>query len=55
MADVLLDGWRDWLQYEKACDEAGTLLFPSEEETLEEDAGRYIAPVRVVGRRKKDE
>ena len=55
VADVLLDGWRDWLQYEKACDEAGTLIFPFEEETLEEDAGRYLAFVRVVARRKKDE
>ena len=51
IADVLPDGWRDWIQYERACDEAGTLLFPSEEETLAEDAGRYLALVRVVARR----
>ena len=50
--DILPDGWRDWLQYEKACDEAGTLLFPSEEEPLEADAGRYLTLIRVVGRRK---
>jgi hypothetical protein len=53
VADILRDGWRDWLQYEKACSEAGTLLFPSEEEPLEADAGRYLALIRVVGRRKQ--
>ncbi len=53
VADILPDGWRDWLQYEKACAEAGTLIFPSEEETLEADAGRYLALIRVVGRRKQ--
>ena len=54
-ADVLPDGWREWLQYEKACDEAGTLIFPSEEETLVEDAGRYLALVRVVARRREND
>jgi SAM-dependent methyltransferase len=52
VADILRDGWRDWLQYEKACAEAGTLLFPSEEEPLEADAGRYLGLIMVVGRRK---
>jgi len=52
VADILRDGWRDWLQYEKACAEAGTLIFPSEEEPLEADAGRYLGLIRVVGRRK---
>jgi len=55
VADVLSDGWRDWIQYEKACEEAGTLLFPSEAESLEADGGRYLGLVRVVARRKKDE
>jgi SAM-dependent methyltransferase len=53
IADAMPDGWRFWLQYEKACAEAGTLLFPSEEETLETDAGRYLAMIRVVGRKKQ--
>jgi len=53
VADVQPDGWRLWLQYEKACDEAGTLIFPSEAEVLEADAGRYLALVRMVGRRKE--
>jgi len=51
-ADVMPDGVKDWLQYEKACREAGTLKFPSEEEVLEADGGRYFALVRVVARRK---
>jgi SAM-dependent methyltransferase len=55
VAEVLPDGWRDWLRYEKACDEAGTLLFPSEEETLAEDAGRYLALVRAVARRPEND
>jgi ubiquinone/menaquinone biosynthesis C-methylase UbiE len=49
--DYLPDGWRHWLQYEKACREAGTLIFPSEEEILEADAGRYFSLIRVVARR----
>jgi len=52
-ADCLPDGWKHWLQYEKACHEAGTLMFTPEEEVLEEDAGRYLALIRVVGRRKE--
>jgi SAM-dependent methyltransferase len=51
-ADVLPDGWRDWLQYENACEEAGTLIFQTEADVLKEDAGRYLALVRVVGRKK---
>ena len=53
VADVLPDGLRDWLQFEKACEEAGTLLFPSEAEALEADAGRYLALVRVIARQKE--
>ena len=52
-ADIQPDGWRLWLQYEQACDEAGTLIFPSEVEALEADAGRYLAMVRMVGRRRQ--
>jgi SAM-dependent methyltransferase len=56
MADVtaepLADGVKDWIQYEKACDEAGTLMFPSEAEALEADNGKYLALIRVIGRKK---
>ncbi|OGO32744.1 MAG: hypothetical protein A2Z29_08015 [Chloroflexi bacterium RBG_16_56_11] len=52
VADVLPDGWRHWLQYDKACADAGTLIFPSEGEVLEADEGRYLALIRVIARRK---
>ena len=51
-ADVKPDGVKHWVQYEKACEEAGTLMFTSEAEALEADAGRYLALVRVIARRK---
>ncbi len=51
-ADYQPDGIKHWIQYEKACEVAKTLIFTSEVETLEADAGRYIALIRVVGRKK---
>lgn len=51
-ADVMPDGVKLWIQYERACDEAGTLMFPSEVPILETDGGRYLAMIRMVGRRK---
>lgn len=53
-ADILPDGWRWWLQFEKATAEAGTSIFPSDVETLESDAGEYLAFIRMVARRKRD-
>jgi len=52
-ADVLSDGWKLWLQFERACVATGTNIFPSDEETLEADGGRYLALMRLVGRRKE--
>ena len=52
-SDYMQDAVKDWIQYEKACDEAGTLIFPSEVETLEADGGKYLALLRVTGRRKE--
>jgi hypothetical protein len=51
--DYMEDGVKDWIQYEKACEEAGTLIFDSEADVLEADGGRYMALVRVTGRRKE--
>ena len=51
-AELLPDGVKDWIQYENACDAAGTLMFPSEVPVLEEDNGRYLALIRVVGKKK---
>jgi len=53
VADVLPDGWRLWLQCERARIITGTNHFPSDEETLEADAGKYIALIRMVGHRKE--
>jgi ubiquinone/menaquinone biosynthesis C-methylase UbiE len=52
-ADCMPDAVKDWVQYERACDEAGTLKFPSEADILEEDGGRYMALLRVTGTRKE--
>jgi hypothetical protein len=51
-AQVLPDGVKDWLQYERACREAGTLMFPSEEDVFAADDGRYLALIRVTERKK---
>jgi SAM-dependent methyltransferase len=51
-ADVLADGVKDWIRYEKACEEANTLMVPSEAEPLEADGGRYVALIRVTGKKK---
>jgi cyclopropane fatty-acyl-phospholipid synthase-like methyltransferase len=51
--DYLADGVKYWVQFEKACDEAGTLIFDSEADVLEADGGRYMALLRVLGRRKE--
>jgi hypothetical protein len=51
-ADLLPDGWREWAQFDRACEAAGTLLFPPEAPVLEQDAGRYLGLVRVVAERK---
>jgi ubiquinone/menaquinone biosynthesis C-methylase UbiE len=54
-ADILPDGWRWWLQFENATVEAGTNIFTSDAEAIEADAGEYIAFIRMVARRKKDD
>jgi len=53
LAEAMPDGWRAWLQFEKAADAAGTNQFPSDQEALEADGGRYIGFVRMIGRRKE--
>lgn len=55
VVDILPDGWRWWLQFEKACVEAGTNIFPSDAETLEADGGEYLAFIRMVACRKDDD
>jgi len=51
--DILTDGWRMWLQFEKACARAGVSHFPSDEEVLKADTGDYLGFIRMVARRKE--
>jgi SAM-dependent methyltransferase len=51
LADTLPDGWRLWRDHDLAAEQAGKSPFPSDVETLERDAGRYLGFVRVVARR----
>jgi ubiquinone/menaquinone biosynthesis C-methylase UbiE len=51
-AEHLPDAVKDWIQYENACDEAGTLIFPSEVPNLEADGGRWLSLVGVTAKRK---
>jgi SAM-dependent methyltransferase len=51
VADLLEDGWREWLLWEEVCLEAGGNASPEEIEMLRADAGRHLSFVRVVGRK----
>lgn len=55
LADVAVDtqpdGWRHWRDFERAMEQAGTGVFPSEAEALDRDQGRYIGFHRAVARR----
>ncbi len=53
VADSMPDGWRVWLQHEKAVEAAGAGRFPSDAEAIEADGGQYIGFVRMVARRKQ--
>jgi hypothetical protein len=55
--DVLPDGWKLWLQWEKARKlvegEKASLL--SDIQVLEADQGRYMGFIRMVARKKQEE
>jgi SAM-dependent methyltransferase len=53
LADTIPEGWRLWLQFERARDALGNRRFPSDVEVLEADGGRYLGFVRMVARRKE--
>jgi SAM-dependent methyltransferase len=50
-ADVLPDGWRHWRDFERATEIAGTGIFSSAAEAIDNDGGRYLGFVRAVARR----
>jgi SAM-dependent methyltransferase len=54
-ADTLPDGWRHWRDFEIALEKAGKNRFASLAEALDEDQGRYLGFVRLVGKRKSEE
>ena len=54
LAETMVDGWRMWLQFEKTIDAYGKKQFPSDVEVLKTDAGRYIALIRMVARRREN-
>jgi len=51
--DTLKDGYKFWAQQEKALELAELDIFPSVEETLLKDTGRYIGFIRIVARKRK--
>lgn len=51
VSDTLQDGYKYWAQQEKAMELAGHNIFPSFEETLLKDAGRYIGFVRMIAKK----
>ncbi|HQH51030.1 MAG TPA: methyltransferase domain-containing protein [Candidatus Hydrogenedentes bacterium] len=53
LADTLLEGWRDWLQFEEAKSAAGINRWPEEAEVLRADEGRYFGFVRLVARKRE--
>ena len=51
LADTLPEGWRHWLQFEKAKVAAGTNRHDDEVPALAADQGRYLSFVRIMARR----
>jgi ubiquinone/menaquinone biosynthesis C-methylase UbiE len=51
--DTMPDGWRHWRDFEAALEEAGKNKFASVAEALDEDQGRYLGFIRLVGNRKE--
>lgn len=49
--DTLVDGWRHWLEFEKALEASGKNIFPLDAEALERDHCRYLGFVRAVAKR----
>ena len=53
VAEAMPEGWRLWLQWEKALEGSGVPKhFPSDAEVLQEDGGRYLGFVRMIARRR---
>lgn len=53
VADVMPDGWQKWLRFEHVLEATGMSRFPSDEEVLEIDKGRYLGFIRVIAQRRE--
>ena len=53
VADILPDGWRQWLDFEKVVQLTGSHFFDDEILALQADRGEYLGFVRMVARRKE--
>jgi SAM-dependent methyltransferase len=51
-ADQMPDGWKLWLRWLEACEQAGAPSAPDEADMLRADGGRYLGFTRVVARRR---
>ncbi len=54
-AELQPDGWKHWVDWERALEAAGKSIFPSDAEALEKDAGQTIGFVRASARRSEAE
>jgi cyclopropane fatty-acyl-phospholipid synthase-like methyltransferase len=52
VAELMPDGWREWLLWEEICRDAGGGYAESHIEMLRADAGRHLGFVRVVARKR---
>jgi cyclopropane fatty-acyl-phospholipid synthase-like methyltransferase len=52
VADMIPDGWKDWLTWEEIASEQGYPASQEEIDVLREDAGRNLGFTRLVARRK---
>ncbi len=55
VADTLVEGWCDWLQFEEAKNAADTNRWPEEAEVLRADEGLYLGFARLVARKRAEQ
>ncbi len=54
LVDTQKDGWRYWRDFEIDLVKTGKNIFPSDDEVLHADQGRYLGFVRAVGMRREN-
>jgi hypothetical protein len=53
-ADLLPEGWKEWLLWLEVCEEMGVDTDPNEIRMVREDAGRNLGFSRIVARKPGD-